>query len=326
VADSNGLANGAVVNDDQRPVVVVGAHGQSLFMRVEGVPHEGETVLGHDYAETVDGGKATNQAVAAARLGAPVRFVSIVGNDERGARVLRHLDRWRVDRRWVTVANGPTDVGFVMLPPGGIPAIASCNDLAMQLDSPFVRAAADALRGADTVVCQLEAPEACALEAFRLARADGARTILNPAPAANVSHELLELSDVIVPNEHEAAAMVGRQAPIPELAARLAEMAPSATVIVTAGQDGAYLARRDVPVLHIGTAQVLPVDTTGAGDALVGALAARLRAGDALEDAIRFAVRAATISVTRPGTMEAFASPAEVSAERKDDARTTVAE
>jgi ribokinase len=327
VAAVTPLSNAAhIVGDGERPVVVVGAHGQSLFMRVESVPRQGETVLGSGYTETMDGGKATNQAVAAARLGAPVRFVSVVGNDERGMRVLRYLDTQAVDRRWVRVVDGQTDVGFVMLPPSGIPAIASCSDLAQRLDGSFVRLAADALHGANTVVCQLEAPEACALEAFRLGRATGARTVLNPAPAANVSPDLLALSDVIVPNEHEAAAIVGREASVRELAARLSEMAPAADVIVTAGGDGAYLARAGRGVVHIVADPARPVDTTGAGDALVGALAARLRAGDPIEEATRYAVRAATISVTRPGTMEAFADAADVAAERTGDARTTAVE
>ncbi len=300
------------VGDSAAPIVVVGAHVQSLFMHVAAVPSEGETVLGHGYVETVDGGKATNQAVAAARLGAPVRLVSLVGDDERGARVLHYLDTVGVDRRWVRAAQAPTDVGFVMLPPSGIPAIASCGDLAAGLDRAFVTAAADALGGASLVLCQLEAPEACALTAFRLARQIGARTILNPAPAHHVGEALLELTDILVPNEHEAAAIVGRQATVAELARTLAERAPYADVVVTAGHDGAYLAPRGGAVIHVAAPKMSVVDTTGAGDAFLGALAVRLRAGDGIEAAARYAVRASAISVTRPGTMEAFASAEEM--------------
>ena len=97
-AEGSGLMPATIENTD-RPIVVVGAHSQSLFMNVAAIPREGETVVASGYEETVDGGKATNQAVAAARFGAPVRFVSVVGNDERGRRILRYLDRERVDRR-----------------------------------------------------------------------------------------------------------------------------------------------------------------------------------------------------------------------------------
>ena len=166
-------------------------------MHVSAIPREGETVAGHRFEETLDGGKATNQAVAAARLGAPVRFVSLVGDDERGRWVLRYLRDQGVDTRWVGVEDGPTDVGFVMLAPSGVPAIASCDDLSVRLDHGFVSQAGSAIQGASIVVCQLEAPPACAITAFTLARAAGARTLLNPAPAFPLPSEFLRLTDIL---------------------------------------------------------------------------------------------------------------------------------
>jgi ribokinase len=295
------------VADELRPVVVVGAHSQSLFMHVAAIPREGETVAAHGYEETLDGGKATNQAAAAARVGAPVRLVSLVGNDERGRRILDYLDRQGIDRRWVEIADAATDVGFVMLSPHGIPAIASSQDLSERLDTGFVDAAVVAFRGASIVVCQLEAPPSCAQKAFQLARANGTLTLLNPAPMVPLPQGLLELADVLVPNQHEAAVLVGREAPVAELADRLADAAPWARVIVTAGADGAYLGRAGGRSEHVTAPQVRAVDTTGAGDAFVGALAARLRDGWDVAPAVAFAVRAAALSVTRPGTLEAFA-------------------
>ena len=305
-------STGVAVPNEDRPVVVLGAHGQSLFMHVAAVPREGETVIGNGYAETNDGGKATNQAVAAARLGVPVRLVSLVGRDERGRRILLYLDSQRVDRRWVQTTEGATDVGFVMLSPTGVPAIASAQDLSRRVDDRFVLDAADAMRGASVVVCQLEAPVSCALAAFTQARASGAITILNPAPAVPMPVELIELTDVLVPNQHEAREMVGRDAPVGELAERLAAAAPWSRVVVTAGAEGAYLARAGERSMYIPAPSVAAVDTTGAGDAFVGALAARLRDGIDLSAAVAFAVNAAAVSVTRPGTMDTFASLAEV--------------
>ena len=298
----------AAIRDDARPIVVVGAHGQSLFMHVAAIPAEGETVVAHGYEETVDGGKATNQAVAAARLGAPVRFVSVVGNDERGRRVLGYLDGQGIDRRWVEVADGPTDVGFVMLSPRHIPAIASCQDLSRLLDRQFVERAAGSLGGASVVVCELEAPPACAHAAFELAHSIGALTILNPAPAVPLPEGLLELVDILVPNQHEAAIIVGREAPPGELADRLGSIAPWANIIVTAGEDGAYVARAGGSSQHIAAPRVEALDTTGAGDAFVGALAACMRDGSSVLQAATFAVSAAALSVTRPGTLDAFAT------------------
>jgi ribokinase len=298
----------ASVDDSERPIVVIGAHSQSLFMHVAAIPAEGETVAAFGYEETADGGKATNQAVAAARLGAPVRFVSVVGDDERGRRIVDYLDGLRIDRRWVHVADGPTDVGFVMLSPRRIPAIASCQDLSRLLDRQFVGRATPSLRGASIVVCQLEAPAECAQAAFEIARANGATTILNPAPMVPLPDGLLELADILVPNQHEAADIVGQDAPPAELADRLARLAPWAHVIVTAGDDGAYLATAGTPSCHIRAPKVQELDTTGAGDAFVGALAAGLRDGQSVREAATFAVSAAALSVTRPGTLDAFAS------------------
>jgi ribokinase len=302
------------IADELRPIVVVGAHSQSLFMHVADIPREGETVAAHGYAETLDGGKATNQAAAAARVGAPVRFVSLVGNDVRGRRILDYLDTQGIDRRWVKIADAPTDVGFVMLSPRGIPAIASSQDLSKRLDAVFVEASEVAIRGASIVVCQLEAPPACAREAFQFARANRILTLLNPAPMVPLPEGLLELADVLVPNQHEAAVLVGREAPVAELTERLADAAPWACIVVTAGADGAYLGRAGRRSEHVSAPTVRAVDTTGAGDAFVGALAARLRDGCDIEPAVAFAVKAAALSVTRPGTLDAFATLDEIMA------------
>lgn len=305
------------VTDDEAPVVVVGAHMQSLTLRVEAIPRAGETTLAHDYAEPLDGGKATNQAVAGSRLNAPVRFVSLVGTDDRGRRLLGYLAETGVDTRWVRVEDGATDVGFVMLAPDGIPAITSCQDLSLRIDGEAVAAASGAFAGASVVVCQLEAPIDCATTAFSLARRVGARTILNPAPALPMPPELLALCDVLVPNEHEAAAILGHTAAQPALASLLAARMPWADVIVTAGSAGAYIATADGRRGHVAAPGVKVVDTTGAGDAFVGALAARLRLGDDLMNAAHWAVAAASVSVTRPGTIPAYASIDEVDAAMK---------
>lgn len=293
------------------PIVVVGAHAQGLFLRVAAVPREGETVLGFGFDEPLDGGKATNQAVAAARLGAPVVLVSVVGNDERGRRALGYLAEQGVDTSWVVEVDGPTDVGFVMLPPSAVPAIAVAMDRNRALDGFAVERAAAAIEGASVVVCQLEAPPEAALAAFRIGRRAGALRILNPAPFAKLDPELLALTDVLVPNEHEAAALVGRDDDPAALAAELGSTLPCAAVVVTAGAAGAYVAGNG-RLRHVRAPECAPVDTTGAGDAFVGALAVRLRDGSGLEAAAEYAVRAATLSVTRPGTMLAYPTAAEL--------------
>jgi ribokinase len=293
------------------PIVVVGAHAQGLVLNVAAVPVEGETVLASGYAEPPDGGKASNQAVAAARLGAPVALATIVGNDERGRRAREVFDEHAIDTRWCTEVDGPTDVGFIMLPPSKISAIAVAMDRSRDLDAAFVEQAATVITGASVVICQLEAPQEAARAAFAIAHEAGALTLLNPSPAAPLEPRLLEGTDVLVPNEHEAAALTGHRRPPAELADELAETLPVSAVVVTAGAAGAYFTTGGA-VEHVPARTVEPVDTTGAGDAFVGAFAVRLRAGDSLGASVEFAVEAATRSVTRPGTMLAFATADEL--------------
>ena len=295
-----------------RPIVVAGAHVQSLFLHVDAVPREGETVLGSGFEEPEDGGKATNQAVAIAKLGVPVRVVTVVGRDERGRRWRRILDRYGIDTRYMEEVDGATDVGFVMLPPSGIPAIVTSSELSLLLDDELVMRCADGYRDAAVVVCQFEAPQSGAVASFRLGRAAGAITILNPAPAQELDPELPGLIDVLVPNEHEAAVLAGSTAPPQELADRLCERNGCA-VVVTAGADGCYCATPDELRLHVPAPAVRARDTTGAGDAFVGALAASLREGDTLTAAAAFATQAASVSVGRPGTMPSYPTRAELS-------------
>jgi ribokinase len=130
------------------PIVVVGSHVPGLLVEVDAVPREGETVLGHAFSEPEDGGKATNQAVAAAKLGAPVRVVTLVGDDERGRRWQTVFERYGLDTRWLIAVDGSTDVGFVMLPPSRIPAIVSTLDTSAALDGAAVERQRQAFEGA----------------------------------------------------------------------------------------------------------------------------------------------------------------------------------
>lgn len=291
--------------DEPGPIVVIGSHVQSLFVRVDAVPREGETVLGFDYDEPADGGKASNQAVAAAKLGAPVRLVTVVGRDEFGSRALQLFRAYGIDTRWVAEQDDRTDIGFVMLPPSRIPAIVTAVGCSAALTADFVDRAASAVDGASWVLCQLEAPPECALASFRLARARGARTILNPAPPVALDPELAVLTDVLVPNEHEAAALLGGPDDPDNLALALRSRTGIPVVIVTAGEGGAWIASAK-GVSHVPALAVRSEDTTGAGDAFIGALAFAFRDGRDIPDAVAFACMAAGVSVSRPGTMPAF--------------------
>jgi ribokinase len=295
---------------DGRPIVVVGAHLQGLVLDVEAVPHEGETVLASTWTEPLDGGKATSQAIVARRLGAPVSFVTILGNDDRGARWRDVFDQEGLDCSAIKVVDAPTDVGISLLPPSGIPAIVSVLATNARLDADFVVSAASTIRSASVVVCQLECPLEAVTEAFRVGFESGACTILNPAPSAPLPDALLAHVELLVPNEHEAADLAADLADAdaaPEENCRLlANRYPHLCVVVTAGAAGAFYAERGGRVHRVAAPFVELIDTSGAGDAFVGALAVAVRNGALLDDAVRFAVRAASISVTRRGTVAAL--------------------
>jgi ribokinase len=292
--------------DGNAPVVVVGAHVQGLFLDVSSVPREGETVLASSFEEPLDGGKSTNQAVAAARLGAPTALVTVVGTDERGTRAVELFAGENIDVRGCFRLDGATDVGIVLLPPSRIPAIVTVLDRNRDLDGARVRLAADIVRSGTVVVCSLEAPQDAAVAAFELAREAGAMTILNPAPAAELAPRLLATTDVLIPNEHEASVLAGLDGAPAELANLLARELEVEVVIVTAGAAGAFVAEKDAEVVHLPAPHVEVVDTTGAGDAFIGAFASRLQRGESVVAAAAYGVQAASVSVTRSGTMDAF--------------------
>jgi ribokinase len=298
--------------NSNRPVVVVGAHVQGLFLDVDRVPREGETVLASSFDEPADGGKSTNQAVAAVRLGAPTALVTVVGSDERGARALEFFAAEGIDVRGCFRVDGATDVGVVLLPPSRIPAIVTVLDRNRELDAALVRKAAEIIQSGSVVLCALEATQEAAVSAFELARQAGARTILNPAPAAAIAPELLAMTDVLVPNEHEASILAGREGSPVELASILSRELPVPVIVVTAGPQGAFVAGEDGTVERLAAPRVNAVDTTGAGDAFIGAFASRLQQGSSTVDAAAFGVRAASISVTRSGTMLSFPTASEL--------------
>lgn len=216
--------------------------------------------------------------------------------------------------RWTITSEKPTDIGFVMLAPSGVPAIVTALEANLELDTITIEKLDEAFANSSIVICQLEASQEAAVAAFRAARKVGALTILNPSPAQSLSEELLSLTDLLVPNEHEAARLLGIVGEPQDLARRLQRACRDCCIVVTAGSLGAYACDAEGEALHIPAPQVDAIDTTGAGDGFVGSLAVRLRAGDGLEKALRYAVRAASVTVTREGTLPSYGTAEELAA------------
>ena len=294
----------------KRPVVVVvGSMNVDLVAYTKRVPNPGETVIGERF-QMGFGGKGANQAVMAARLGARVAMIGALGDDVYAPMTLDNLARQDVDAANVARVAGSSGVAPIWVEPDGtnrIIVIAGANDA---VDSGAAAKAITAMDHVDVVIGQLEIPQSVTLAAFRAARERGAVTVLNPAPATALDPELIDASHWLIPNETEFAILAGLRrfdpdddGPISIYALRIAPR-----LVLTLGAHGAALATATGDVERFPATQVRAVDTTGAGDAFVGAFAVGLAGGLNERAAVRLGIACASDSVTRHGTQSSFAS------------------
>ena len=284
-------------------VIVVGSVNIDLVATVERLPAPGETVTGGRFAQH-HGGKGANQAVAAARLGAATSFVGAIGADAFGEAAREALEADGVDVSELrTVPDLATGVALIVVDASGENSIAVAGGANGALRPVVVAEALERLRptAADVVLVGHEIPSDAATEALRLARAAGATTIFNPAPATGVTSAMLALADIVTPNRGEAAELLAIEGGTAGLGAdRLASLAGGGRVLLTLGAKGALLVGPD-GATPIAPPPVSVVDTVGAGDTLNGALAAGIAAGLSVDEAARHAVVAASLAVMRAG-------------------------
>lgn len=299
------------------PVVVIGSYLAALVLEVERFPAVGETVPGRGYFET-HGGKGSNMAVQAARLGARVSFVGRVGDDARGRAFRELLAGEGVAAGHLHLqADTATGVGFILLGSGGQNMIAIDAGANEHFTPADVENARGLLRPPATVLTQLEIPLPTALCGMRLGRAAGCTTILNPAPAHDLTAQDLSGVAVITPNETEARVCLGldsaARADEEDLARRLLDRGCGA-VLLTLGERGCLCvtAAGSEPVPGFPLPKV--VDTTGAGDAFNAGLAVALAEGRPLAEAARFANAAAALCCTKLATLPAYHTRQQVAA------------
>ena len=287
-------------------IAVVGSLNIDLIAYTARVPGAGETVIG-DRFQMGFGGKGANQAVMAARLGARVSMIGALGDDVYADMTRENLTAQGVDATHVARAAGSSGVAPIWVEPDGtnrIIVVPGANDAVDRV------AAADAVRsleGVAVVVGQLEIPQGVTAAAFEAAREVGAVTILNPAPASVLDANLIDAADWLIPNETEFAILAGLDGSDPAddgaLVAFAARIRPR--LVVTLGSRGAAVVGN---VERVPAVRVIAVDTTGAGDAFVGAFAYGLAAGLPELTAVRLGIACASDSVTKPGTQSSFAT------------------
>jgi len=274
-----------------------------LIARAPRIPQPGETIIGGDF-HTAPGGKGANQAVAAARLGARVSMVGRVGCDAFAESLLNNLTAAGVDHAFVVQdPEAPTGVALIVVDDAGQNSIVVASGANMHLSPADVDRAKSAIAGADALLLQLESPLETVTRAAEVARAHGVRVILNPAPARSLPAALLSLVDVLIPNESETALLTGmsvnNQAEAEAAASTLRGMGVG-TVILTLGERGALLAQAGTAEL-VPAFEVMPVDTTAAGDAFVGGFAVALAEGESLAEAVRWGNAAGALATTKLG-------------------------
>jgi ribokinase len=299
---------------DRAPVIaVVGSMNIDLVTYAHRAPGPGETVIGERF-QSGFGGKGANQAVMARLLGADVTFVGALGDDAYADMTLENFGRVGVDASGVMRVPGSSGVAPIWVEADGtnrIIVVPGANDL---VTPEYAAAAVRGIAGLDVCVGQFEIPQAVTAAAFAAARERGATTILNPAPAAPISPDLLAATDWLIPNEVEFAILAGASGEPSDADMAAFARRTRTRLVVTLGSRGAALVEEDGRVRRKAATSVAAVDTTGAGDAFVGAFAVGLALGLEEIAAVRLGIACASDSVTRPGTQASFPDAARCAA------------
>ncbi len=301
---------------DTPQIIVVGSHAPGMFVRVKRVPLAGETVIGWDFREPVDGGKGSNQAIAAARLGAHVSFVGCVGKDRIGEDGARWMRDAGVDLRHLrTSTTTGSGAGFVILDERGIPAMVTTIGANAEVQKAQIDAALNDFGGASVLLTQFEIDPQVALYAAQSARQRGMIAIVNPAPAPETPLDGLEAATILAPNESEAKILLGLPADADvahaELAKTLQKRSGAQEVVITLGSRGA-IGTDGTDLWNVEPPAVRVVDTSGAGDLFCAALAVALVEGKSIREAAGWACVAASLSVSRIGTIPSYPTRIEV--------------
>lgn len=295
-------------------IVIVGSTMIDMVAYTKRVPEAGETLFGESFV-TGFGGKGANQAVMAKRFGGAVSMVNTLGDDVFGDSVLKNFREQGVDTTYVARTAGASGVAPIWVEEDGTNRIIVIPGANNAMTPAQAKSALEGLKSYQIVIGQLEIPQAVTAQAFKTAHENGAVTILNPAPFAPISAELMAESDWVIPNETEFAGMhpKGLEPTSDEIILELAATLKT-RFAVTLGEKGAALTTLDGRVIRVSAPAVKAIDTTGAGDAFVGSFAYALSQGLSEEQALTLGCACASDSVTRLGTQSSYPTPEQAAA------------
>jgi ribokinase len=295
-------------------IAVVGSYGVGMTMRVRRFPGPGETISGASYA-VGPGGKGSNQAIATARLGATVSLLTAVGDDLWAEEARKMWATAGIETSQVKVCSAPTMVGFILVDEAGENQIVLAPGALDELSVHDVDAFREKIRDADILLVSMEIPLVAVIRALQIAREEGTRTLLNPAPAQQLPDNIWPLIDFVTPNQTEAPILLGLDPhhglTDEQLLGKLRERT-SATVVITRGQAGSLFDDGNgvQTASPVGAPKV--IDTTGAGDSFTAALAVAISEGREFRDAVQFASAAGSHAVTVEGVIDSLPTRADI--------------
>jgi len=289
-------------------IAVVGSAMMDLTAYAQILPEPGQTLAGQHFT-TGFGGKGANQAVMAAHCGAEVHFIGKLGEDVFGGSILDNFMKVGINTDYVERSETPTGVAHIWVDGKGENRIIIVPGANHEIEIEKAVDAINSIKDLSIVVAQCEIIQEVTLNAFRAAKARGCTTILNPAPYQEISPELLELCDWIIPNETEFRELFGQLPTSDEI---LKIFRPGKNSIVTLGSQGAVYVSAAGQLTKVSAPKVTAIDSTGAGDAFVGAFAYSLASGSDPVSAMTLGIKVASFSVTRKGAQSSYPDQAEI--------------
>jgi ribokinase len=299
-------------------VYVLGSMNMDIVLKVKNMPHIGETIMSKSM-EKIPGGKGANQAVAAKRSGADVYMIAKVGRDENSIILGKELEKDDINVQYVFKDDKePTGMAIINVDDNGDNSIIVVSGANMAITSSEISSTEEAIVESDVVITQLETPMDMSIEAFKLGKKHNKLTILNPAPAREIDEELLKYTDIIIPNETEAALLTKIQVKDLESGKQAADeffKKGVSCVIITLGERGAAVITKENSEI-VPAYKVEAVDTTAAGDSFIGALSSTIDAKNMnfedIKAAVRFGNKVSSIAVQRKGAQPSIPYLSEV--------------